>query len=127
IIGELVAGTPQEKTVLDFVEKSRNQGMVERTAEGTEKEGVFTGAYVINPINNTKVPLLVANYVIMEYGTGAVMGVPAHDQRDFLFAKKYRLPIKVVIQPQGKELKAEALTEAYVDEGVQVNSGIFNG
>ncbi len=127
IIGELVAGTPQEKTVLDFVEKSRNQGMVERTAEGTEKEGVFTGAYVINPINNTKVPLLVANYVIMEYGTGAVMGVPAHDQRDFLFAKKYRLPIKVVIQPQGKELKAEALTEAYVDEGVQVDSGIFNG
>ncbi|HJW87397.1 MAG TPA: leucine--tRNA ligase [Candidatus Brocadiaceae bacterium] len=127
IIGELVAGTPQEKMVLDFVEKSRNQGMVERTAEGTEKEGVFTGAYVINPINNTKIPLLVANYVIMEYGTGAVMGVPAHDQRDFLFAKKYRLPIKIVIQPQGKELKAEALTEAYVDEGVQVNSEIFNG
>lgn len=127
IIGELVAGTPQEKTVMDFVERSRNQGMVERTAEGTEKEGVFTGAYVINPINHSKVPLLVANYVIMEYGTGAVMGVPAHDQRDFLFAKKYRLPVKVVIQPQGKELKAEALTAAYVDEGVQVDSGIFNG
>ncbi len=127
IIGELVAGTPQEKTMMDFVERARNQGMVERMAEGTEKEGVFTGVYVINPINHSKVPLLVANYVIMEYGTGAVMGVPAHDQRDFLFAKKYRLPIKVVIQPQDKELKAEALTEAYVDAGVQVDSGIFNG
>ncbi|HHT9111461.1 MAG TPA: leucine--tRNA ligase [Candidatus Brocadiaceae bacterium] len=127
VVVELVSGTPQEKAVMDFVEKARNQGMLERTAEGTEKEGVFTGKYVINPVNNSKVPIWIANYVLMEYGTGAVMGVPAHDQRDFMFARKYHLPIKVVIQPEGKELNADAMTEAYIDQGVQVNSDIFNG
>ena len=127
IIGELVSGSPQEKAVMDFVERARNQGMVERTAEGTEKEGIFTGKYVINPVNNSKVPIWVANYVLMEYGTGAVMGVPAHDQRDFLFARKYKLPIQVVIQPKDVELKADTMKEAYVGGGIQVNSEIFNG
>ncbi len=127
VIGELVSGSPQEKAVMDFVERARNQGMVERTAEGTEKEGIFTGKYVINPVNNSRVPIWVANYVLMEYGTGAVMGVPAHDQRDFLFARKYKLPIQVVIQPKDIELKADTMNEAYVGDGIQVNSDIFNG
>ncbi|MEK6636441.1 MAG: leucine--tRNA ligase [Planctomycetota bacterium] len=127
VIEELVFGTPQEKAVMDFVEMARNQGIVERTAEGTEKEGIFTGRYVINPVNNNKVPVWIANYVLMEYGTGAVMGVPAHDQRDFLFARKYKLPVKVVIQPEGKELNADMMNEAYVENGIQVNSGIFSG
>ncbi|GJQ24541.1 leucine--tRNA ligase [Candidatus Brocadia sapporoensis] len=127
ILQELISGTPQEKAVMDFAEKVRNQEMVERTAEGTEKEGMFTGKYVINPINHDKVPVWVANYVLMEYGTGAVMGVPAHDQRDFLFAKKYKLPIKIVIQPEDNKLNADTMKEAYVDGGIQVNSGSFNG
>lgn len=127
IIGELISGTPQEKNVTDFVEKARNQGMVERTAEGTEKEGIFTGKYVVNPVNNDKIPIWVANYVLMEYGTGAVMGVPAHDQRDFLFAKKYHLPMKIVIKPGDRELHAGMMKEAYVDNGIQVNSGMFDG
>lgn len=127
ILQELISGTLQEKAVMDFAEKVRNQEMVERTAEGTEKEGMFTGKYVINPINHDKVPVWVANYVLMEYGTGAVMGVPAHDQRDFLFAKKYKLPIKIVIQPEDNKLNADTMKEAYVDGGIQVNSGSFNG
>lgn len=127
VIRELISGTPQEKHIMNFVEKARNQGMVERTAEGTEKEGIFTGRYVINPVSNDKVPLWVANYVLMEYGTGAVMGVPAHDQRDFLFAKKYNLPVKIVIQPEGKELNANTMKEAYTDNGIQANSGMFDG
>ena len=126
VISELVSGSSQEKAVMDFVERARNQGMVERTAEGTEKEGIFTGKYVINPVNNSKVPIWVANYVLMEYGTGAVMGVPAHDQRDFLFSRKYKLPIQVVIQPKDTELKAETMKESYVGDGIQVNSDIFN-
>jgi leucyl-tRNA synthetase len=127
LVKELVSGTPQEKAIMDFVDRIRNQGMVERTAEGVEKEGMFTGKYAMNPIDGNKVPLWVSNYVLMEYGTGAVMGVPAHDQRDFLFAKKYDLPIKVVIQPEDKELNASMMQEAYVDNGLQVNSETFNG
>ncbi len=127
IVQELISGTPQEKAVTDFAERARNQGVMERTAEGTEKEGVFTGRYVVNPVNNDKIPVWVANYVLMEYGTGAVMGVPAHDQRDFLFAKKYNLPIKIVIQPEGNELNADTMQEACVDDGIQVNSGNFDG
>jgi len=127
IVEELISGMPQEKAVMDFVDRVRNQGMVERTAEGTEKEGIFTGKYVINPVNNSRAPLWVANYVLMEYGTGAVMGVPAHDQRDFMFAKKYKLPIKVVIQPEGKGLNPDTMKDAYVDNGIQVNSEIFDG
>ena len=126
-ISKLILGTPKENAVMSFVERARNQGVVERTAEGTEKEGIFTGKYVINPINNERVPVWTANYVLMEYGTGAVMCVPAHDQRDFLFVRKYNLPIKIVIQPEGKELNANTMKEAYIENGIQVNSGIFSG
>ena len=99
VIRKLVAGKPQEKEVLDFCARCRLQSAAVRGDAAVEKEGVFTGAYCINPVNGEKVPLWVANYALMEYGTGAVMAVPAHDQRDFEFARKYVLPIRVVIQP----------------------------
>lgn len=127
IITELVSGTDYEQPVMEFVKKAVNQNRIERTDENVEKEGIFTGKYVINPVNNTKVPLWVANYALMEYGTGAVMAVPAHDQRDFEFARKYKLEIKVVIQPENETLNAERMDKAFVDNGVQVNSGGFDG
>ncbi len=98
-----------------------------RTSEDLEKEGVFTGAYCVNPVTGYRMPVYVANFVLMEYGTGAVMAVPAHDQRDFEFAEKYGLEIKVVIQPEGETLEASKMKEAYVEEGMLVNSDIFNG
>ncbi|MBC7324613.1 MAG: leucine--tRNA ligase, partial [Moorella sp. (in: Bacteria)] len=104
LVAKLAAGTPQEQAVADFVLAARYLSDLDRTATEKEKEGVFTGAYAINPVNNERVPIWIANYVLMEYGTGAVMGVPAHDQRDFEFARKYNLPVKVVIQPVGQEL-----------------------
>ena len=88
---------------------------------------MFTGSYCTNPVTGRQMPIYVANFVLMEYGTGAIMAVPAHDQRDFEFAKKYGLPIQVVIQPPGETLKAEDLTAAYEDEGVLVDSGQFSG
>lgn len=90
------------------------------------KEGVFTGKYAINPLNGERVPIWIANFVLMEYGTGAIMSVPAHDQRDFEFAVKYGIPIKVVIYPEGVDLP-EPLKEAYEEEGVMINSGDFSG
>ncbi|MEG2380772.1 MAG: leucine--tRNA ligase, partial [Oscillospiraceae bacterium] len=93
----------------------------------TEKEGVFTGKYMINPFTNQEIPLYLANYVYLDYGTGIVMGVPAHDQRDFDFATKYEIPIKIVIQPKGQNLKSEEMTEAFAAEGIMENSGEFNG
>ncbi|GMR05068.1 MAG: leucine--tRNA ligase [Thermodesulfobacteriota bacterium] len=95
--------------------------------EKLDKKGVFTGAFCVNPLTGAKVPVYVANFVLMEYGTGAVMAVPAHDQRDFEFARAYGLPVKVVINPRGKTLEAESMEEAYVGEGILVNSGPFDG
>ncbi len=129
IINKLVSGTAHEKSVLEFVERVRNQSTIDRTSEGTEKEGIFTGRYVINPVNGERVPLWVSNYALMGYGTGAVMAVPAHDQRDFDFAKKYNLPIKIVIQPSNIDtsLQPEELEEAHVEDGLQINSAQFDG
>ncbi|GAX59929.1 leucyl-tRNA synthase [Candidatus Scalindua japonica] len=129
IISELIDGTEYEKPVSAFIERVRGQSTIERTSESTEKEGIFTGRYVINPVNNERVPLWISNYALMGYGTGAVMAVPAHDQRDFEFAKKYNLPIKLVIQPAGDDtiLNPDEMQEAYVEDGVQVNSDQFNG
>jgi len=109
------------------VDKMLVEDMISRTTEGTEKEGLFTGYYAINPMTGREIPIYVANFVLMEYGTGAVMSVPAHDQRDFEFAKKYRLPIEIVITPEGKQLSVDSLEEAYVDPGILVNSGDFSG
>ncbi len=124
---KLSGGTEYAGRVKAFIDKVLKQDRTVRSSEDLEKEGVFTGAYCINPVTGYRMPVYAANFVLMEYGTGAVMAVPAHDQRDFEFAKKYGLEIKVVIQPENSELKPEAMTEAFVDEGILVNSGQFNG
>ncbi|MGZ8425221.1 MAG: leucine--tRNA ligase [Candidatus Binatia bacterium] len=124
---QLSAGTAQENAVKLFIERFKNISQAKRGADEGEKEGVFTGAYCRNPFTGENMPIYLANFVLMEYGTGAVMAVPAHDQRDFEFAKKYSLPIRVVIQPKDKELTASGLAEAYVDEGVMCDSGEFSG
>jgi leucyl-tRNA synthetase len=124
----LAAGTPQAEAVASFVARMRVTDRSVRTAADAEKEGVFTGAYAINPLTEERIPIWVANFVLMEYGTGAIMAVPAHDQRDFEFARKYDLPIRVVIQPDGADvLAAEELTAAFDAEGRMVNSGRFTG
>jgi leucyl-tRNA synthetase len=125
---ELSRGTPQEKEVKEFVERIRKQDRAKRTADDYEKEGLFIGAYCRNPYTGKKIPIFAGNFVLMEYGTGAVMAVPSHDQRDFYFAKKFNLPIVVVIQPEeDPPLKTETMTEAYTGEGLLVNSGPFSG
>lgn len=114
------------------VDKMINEDKINRTAEDKEKEGMFTGLYVINPVNNEKVPLWIGNYVLMDYGTGAVMAVPAHDERDFFFAKKYNLPIRIVINPVDKDgnpekIVVEDMEGAYTLNGILVNSDEFDG
>lgn len=125
LVEKLAQGKKKEE-IRRFVERSKKE-LVSRAHLEEEKEGIFTGSQVINPVNGEKVPLWIANYALMEYGTGAVMAVPAHDQRDFEFAKKYNLPIKLVIQNPAKTLALESLEQAYVDEGIQVDSGPFDG
>ncbi len=134
----LARNTPQEKAVGAFIEKIKAQDKESRTSELAEKEGVFTGSYAIHPLTGWKIPIWVANFVLLEYGTGAVMAVPAHDQRDFEFAGKYHLPVKVVIQnPEAALLSGPVLgstdpqvgpmREAYIAPGVLVDSGPFTG
>lgn len=130
IIEEIIKVNPSIK---EAIHNMRNMDMIERTAEGKEKNGVFTGWHVINPVTGDKVQLWAADYVLMNYGTGAVMAVPAHDDRDFAFAKKYNLPRKVVINGYNKETKeeiiinADEMTAAMTEEGIMTNSGEFNG
>ncbi|HEQ99762.1 MAG TPA: leucine--tRNA ligase [candidate division Zixibacteria bacterium] len=127
ILDKLEIPAEYKKDVDDYIQKAINKSEIERTAETGEKDGVFTGCYAINPYNSEKVQLWVADYVLATYGTGVVMAVPAHDQRDFMFAKKYGIPIKIVIHPEGGSLNLDEMTEAYVDYGVMVNSGEFDG
>ncbi len=127
VVEELIHGRPEEEACREFIKKVQSQSEIVRSATDTEKEGVFTGTYVINPLTEERIPLYLANYVFLDYGTGIVMGVPAHDQRDFEFAKKYNLPIRIVIQPEGQNMKAEDMTEAFAAEGIMENSGEFNG
>lgn len=129
MVADLCRGKPEEAAVLDFVERAKRSKRDEREAELLEKEGVFTGSYCINPVTGLKMPIYVANFVVMAYGTGAVMAVPAHDQRDFEFATKYGLPIKVVIKPADTEVapRADELTAAFEDDGVLVDSDRFSG
>ena len=119
----------QEDTVKKYLAGLKT--VKEEDIETMEKEGVFTGSYAIHPLTGEKIPVYAGNFVVAEYGSGMVMAVPAHDQRDFEFAKKYGIPIKIVIQPEnqpeGKELKPEEMKKAYTDEGVLVNSQQFNG
>ena len=127
LVKSLTAGRPEEAEVAAFVERVRKQDRIARTAEGGEKEGVFTGAYAVNPVNGRRIPIWLANFVLAEYGTGAVMAVPTHDQRDFEFATKYGIDKVVVIQPEGDSFEPAAMTEAYVGPGLLVNSGEFDG
>lgn len=127
LVKDLIKGKLQEKEALEFIKKVATESKVVRAASDVKKEGVFTGSFAINPVNNEKVAIWIADYVLMEYGTGAIMAVPTHDQRDFLFAQEHKLPMRVVIQPQGQQLQAEDLAQAYEGDGVQVNSQEFNG
>ncbi|MDD5596221.1 MAG: leucine--tRNA ligase, partial [Candidatus Omnitrophica bacterium] len=127
LVKEIIHGKSQEKEVLKFIHKASKETKVVRSASEIKKEGVFSGAFAINPVNQEEIPIWIADYVLMEYGTGAIMAVPTHDQRDFLFAKEHELPMRVVIQPQAVSHAAEELSEAYEDDGIQVNSGQFNG
>jgi leucyl-tRNA synthetase len=127
LVTQLSKGKAIEKDVLQFVEKVKKQDKLMRTSEYYEKEGIFLEAYCENPLTGKKMPVYATNFVLAEYGTGCVMAVPTHDQRDFEFAKKFNLPLIVVIQPKGKILNPEKMTEAYVEEGILVNSGQFDG
>jgi leucyl-tRNA synthetase len=112
--------------VAPLVERVASTSLVEREAADT-KDGVFLGVHAVNPVNGERVPCYAAPYVLIGYGTGAIMAVPAHDQRDFEFARAHDLPVRVVIQPEGEVLDGDAMTEAYAGEGVMVNSGPFDG
>ncbi|HAJ56489.1 MAG TPA: leucine--tRNA ligase [Candidatus Omnitrophica bacterium] len=127
LVKEIIRGKQQEKEVLAFIDEVAQESRMERVAGDVKKKGRFTGAYAINPVNLEKIPVWVADYVLMEYGTGAIMAVPAHDQRDFLFAKEHNLPMRVVIRPKDAELRVEDMTQAFEDEGIMVHSGKFVG
>jgi leucyl-tRNA synthetase len=126
-VREWVNGTEYEKDFKKLYNEVMHQDKFQRMDIEIEKKGMFIGKYVINPINNEKVPIFIGNFVIYEYGAGAVMAVPAHDQRDFEFAKEYEIPIRIVIQPHDYELNLLKITRAYEGDGVLVNSEEFNG
>jgi len=126
-VRDWVKGTVYEKDFDIFYNEVMKQDRFERTNLEIEKKGLFIGKYAVNPINNEEVPIYIGNFVIYEYGAGAVMAVPAHDQRDFEFAKEYNIPIKIVIQPYDFELKSEKMIRAYESDGILYNSDEFNG
>lgn len=126
LVDKLIRGQENEATIRAFIEEMNKQSEIERTSTDAEKIGYPTGAYAKHPLTGKEIPIWIANYVLMDYGTGAVMGVPAHDERDFQFAQKYQLPIQEVIRPKDQAETAE-LTEAFTGEGVLVNSGPFDG
>ncbi|MGI6614718.1 MAG: leucine--tRNA ligase [Dethiobacteria bacterium] len=129
LLPRLVAGTKREKEVMEFAARIRRESEIERTSEDSPKVGLFTGRYALNPLSGEAVPILVGNYVIMTYGTGAVMGVPAHDERDYLFARSHNLPVKAVIRPPAAEAgeEGDSFELPYTGEGLMINSGEFNG
>lgn len=128
LIKKICENNPKADEINAFCERVRNQSEIERTSSESEKEGVFTGVYCINPFTGRKVEIWVTNYVLYDYGTGAVMGVPTGDQRDWMFADKYGIEKIVTICPIDKELKLEEMTCAYEEkEGMLVNSGEFTG
>src|SRR5690606_13014956 len=126
LVDRLIAGKEKEGELRAFIEQMKKESEIERTAADAEKVGMDTGAVARHPLTGETVPVWIANYVLMDYGTGAVMCVPAHDERDFQFARKYGLPIRHVIQPRDGELE-NPLAEAYTGEGVLINSGPFDG
>jgi len=127
LVEELVRLSPKGDEIRKFVAETLQKSEIERTAVGGEKNGIDTGFKAINPVTGEKVPIWVSNYILIEYGTGAIMGVAGHDQRDFEFARKYGIPVGVVIQPKEGNLDPETMTEAFEGDGIQCNSGDFNG
>lgn len=126
-VPELTNGTEYEDAVKAYQEECQHKSEIERTSLTKEKTGVFTGCYGINPVNGKKVPIFISDYVMMDYGTGAIMAVPAHDQRDFEFAKRFDLDIVPVVDSQNPEIDINNLTEAFVAEGTMINSGKYTG
>ncbi len=128
LVDKLIKGNKDEKHIRAFIEEIKSTSKSDRISGGLKKKGIFTGRFAINPVNKEAVPIWIADYVLMEYGTGAIMAVPTHDERDFLFAKEHNLPKRIVIQdPKRPDLKVEDMTEAYIDEGNLINSLQFNG
>lgn len=126
-VPELTNGTEYEAAVKAYQEECQHKSEIERTSLTKEKTGVFTGCYGINPVNGKRVPIFISDYVMMDYGTGAIMAVPAHDQRDFEFAKKFDLDIVPVVDSQNPEIDINNLTEAFIAEGTMINSGKYTG
>ena len=126
-VKELIQDASNKVELEAFIETLRNQSDIERTSTEAEKVGMFTGSYATHPITGKEVPIWIANYVLADYGTGAVMGVPAHDERDYAFAKKYDLPVNWVIQNAAQDLDFASLDTAFTEDGILVNSGDFNG
>ena len=124
---DLIKGTKYEKSVNDFVIETKKKSRIERTSATSEKNGLFIGKHAVNPVDDSEIPIYIADYVLMEYGSGAVMVVPAHDQRDFIFAKKYGLEVKAVITPKGNNIDAGKMDMAYIEDGILVNSSQFDG
>jgi leucyl-tRNA synthetase len=122
---ERIATPDRRAEVMAYVEAARNESDIERQSTEREKTGVFTGGYATNPMNGERIPVWVADYVLMTYGTGAIMGVPAHDERDFAFARKFGIEVREVISETGAS--TGQLTEAHVGEGTLLNSGEFSG
>ena len=127
LVDTLISGTEQEEEVRSFIKETLIEKQRNALDEDQEKKGAFTGKYCVNPFNGEPVPIYVANFVLMEYGTGAVMAVPAHDQRDFEFAEKYKLPVKPVIQPEGTPLEVNTMEVAWEGDGTLTDSAEFTG
>jgi len=127
IVEKIIKNSKKGEEIKNFVNKIKKKGLTVQEVLKTEKEGIDTKIYGINPVNGEKVPVWIGNYVLMEYGTGAIMAVPAHDQRDFEFAEKYNLPVKIVIKNPEWEKIPENLQNAYEGEGILVNSENFDG
>lgn len=124
---EKLTTADRKNKIVTYLQETKRKSEIDRQAEGKEKTGEFIGAYAINPVNNERIPIWIADYVLLSYGTGAIMAVPAHDQRDFEFAYKFNLPITVVIQPEDTPLDVSIMSEAFTGDGVMVNSGHFDG
>ncbi|MBL8013673.1 MAG: leucine--tRNA ligase, partial [Candidatus Omnitrophica bacterium] len=128
LVSQLIKGRQQEAAVQAFIEKTAKLSKSLRMSGDDRKDGIFTGSYAINPVNGSQIPIWVGDYVLMDYGTGAIMAVPTHDQRDFLFAREHNLPMIVVIEdPKNPGIKPDDMREAFADEGRLVNSGQFVG
>ena len=126
-VNSLVEGTEYEQAVKEYIDRCQHMSDIERTSTSNEKTGVFIGKYAINPVNGKEVPIYISDYVLMGYGTGAIMAVPAHDERDFEFATKFGLDIIPVVDPGNPDIDVNNLKEAFVAEGTMINSGKFDG